>query len=367
MKVQYVLLFILLSHAVLSQDKKAQDISADTIAILELNSSLGAPPIFYENKIYTVELSGLISSYDLSGKRLWGRNTASTLHSRPIIADTMLCAATSKNEIITLDLNNGAPVQSFGITDSITTDLTLIQYTGDKELMMPKSSYSKSSVVFGTKSGSIYCIDLETLQVYWVNKDAAGPVKSQIVAVDNRILFTSRDGFLYSIDSRNGLLNWRWKEKAETDFSNSQITCDGQKVYVIDNEFSLFSIDLLLGNFTWKSPAKVFGSVGISGDKKKLYAKGLYSKFYIISTINGKVLKGIRRYDLFESDNISPFEYNKKILFTNWNSIFSLNEKFKEEIVYKHWGPPITSFMQINKNLFLVSNSNGSIIILSIR
>lgn len=368
MKARYVLSFILLfTNAILSQGKTTSEISAEVISKFELHSSLSTSPLFFDNKIYTVELSGLISSYDLSGKKLWSHNTSSTLHSKPVIADNMLCTATSKNEIITFSLDKGNQIQSFGIDDSITTDLTLLQYSGEKELMIPKTSGSKSAIVFGTNNGKILCYDLETLQEYWHNNDAQGMIKTQPIVIDNKLLFTSKDGFLYCIDARNGLLNWRWKEKAETDFSNSQIISDGKKVFVIDNENSLFSIDLLLGNFTWKSTAKVFGAVGISTDKKKLYAKGLYSKFFILSTMNGKVLKGIKRNFLFDEDNISPLEYKKQIFFTNWNSIFSLNEKFKEENLFTFGDSTINSFMQIDKNKFITSNTAGSVIIFSIR
>ncbi|TSA28343.1 MAG: hypothetical protein D4R68_04060 [Ignavibacteriales bacterium] len=374
MKIWYIILFLgLFLNVLFPQNKKSLVSSVlntspiDTLLKIELNSQLGSSPLFYQNRIYTSELSGIISCLDNSGKKIWSRNTSNTLHSRPVIADNILCAATSKNEIVTFSLDKGSQIQSFGIDDSITTDLTLLLYSGEKELMMPKTIGSKSAIVFGTNNGKILCYDLETLQEYWHNNDAQGMIKTQPIVIDNKLLFTSKDGFLYCIDARNGLLNWRWKEKAETDFSNSQIVSDGRKVYVIDNENSLFSIDLLLGNFTWKSPAKVFGAVGISIDKKKLYAKGLYSKFYILSAMNGKVLKEIRRYDLFEEDNISPFEYKKRILFTNMNSIISLDEKYKESIVLTFGSNLINSFTQIDKNKFLVSNSTGSIIIFSIR
>ncbi|MCX6173303.1 MAG: PQQ-like beta-propeller repeat protein [Ignavibacteriales bacterium] len=374
MKARHVILFLGLFFNVLFPQNNKSPMSSvlnaspiDTLLKIGLNLQLGSSPLFYQNRIYTSELSGIISCFDNSGKKIWSRNTSNTLHSRPVIADNILCAATSKNEIVTFSLDKGSQIQSFGIDDSITTDLILLQYSGEKELMMPKTIGSKSAIVFGTNKGKIFCYDLETLQEYWHNSDAQEMIKTQPIVVDNKLLFTSKDGFLYCIDARNGLLNWRWKEKAETDFSNSQIVSDGRKVYVIDNENSLFSIDLLLGNFTWRSPAKVFGAVGISIDKKKLYAKGLYSKFYILSAMNGKVLKEIRRYDLFEEDNISPFEYKKRILFTNMNSIIFLDEKYKESIVLTFGSNLINSFTQIDKNKFLVSNSTGSIIIFSIR
>lgn len=374
MRARHIILFLGLFFNILFPQNKQSSVSSalntspiDTILRIELNSQLGSSPLFHQNRIYTSELSGIISCIDNAGKKIWSRNTSSTLHSRPVIADNILCTATSKNEIITFSLDTGDQIQSFGVEDSITTDLSIIQYNGDKELLMPKSTGSKSSVIFGTESGKIYCIDLESLQIYWINKDASGIIKYRFFALDNRILFTGNDGYLYSIDARNGLLNWRWKEKAETDFSNSQIISDGRKVYAVDNENSLFSIDLLLGNLTWKSGSKVLGAIGISNDKKKLLAKGLDNKFYLISTEKGKALKEIKRKEIFESNNIAPFEYKKRILFTNKNSIISLDEKYKESNVLTFGDNSINTFTQIEKNIFLVSNSTGSIIIFSIR
>lgn len=374
MKIRHIILLLGLFFTVLFPQSKSSSLFSvtntsqiDTVLKIELNSQLGSSPLFYNNRIYTLELSGKISCYDISDKKIWSHNTSSSLHSKPVISDNMLCTAASKNEIITYNLEKGTQIQSFGIDDSITTDLTLLRYTGEKELMIPKTTESRSAIIFGTTSGKIYCYDLETLQEYWHNNDAKGMIKTQPIVAGNILLYTSTDGFLYSIDARNGLLNWRWKEKAGTDFSNSQITSDGRKVYVIDNENSLFSIDLLLGNFTWKSSAKVFGTVGISADRKKIYVKGLYSKFFIISSVSGKVLKGIKRNQLFESDNIPPFEYKKQILFTNRNSIFSLNEKFNEENVFTYGVTAINTLTLIDKNKFLVSNLSGSIIIFSIR
>ena len=79
------------------------------------------------------------------------------------------------------------------------------------------------------------------------------------------------------------------------------------------------------------------------------------------------MLKGIKRNYLFEEDNVPPFEYKKLLLFTNWNSIFSLNEKFKEEILFTNGDSTINEFMLIDKNHFFVSNSNRTIIIFSLR
>ncbi len=374
MRIQQIIFFLGLFITVLfpqnnsiSSSSTTNTSQIDTVLKIHLNSHLASPPLFYQDRIYTSDQIGVIACFDISGKKIWNRSTSNKLQSRLVIADNILCTSNSKNEIITYNLEKGTQIQSFGIDDSITTNLILLQYAGRKELMIPKTSESRSALIFGTNSGKIFCYDLETLQEYWHNNDAKGMIKTEPIVVGNKLLFTSTDGFLYCIDTRDGLLNWRWKEKAETDFSNSQIKSDGDKVFVIDNENSLFSIDLLLGNFTWKSSAKVFGAIGISTDKKKIYAKGLYSKFFILSTVSGKVLKGIKRNQLFESDDISPLEYKKKILFTNWNSVFSLNEKFNEENVFTYGNSAISSLVQIDKKIFLTSNKTDTIIIFSIR
>ena len=367
----FIIHLVVMCATLLAQSKKVevdsssiQNFPVVVLAEFNLDSTLTANPLCAENKIYTIEKSGTISCFDSTGKVLWERNGFGKVVSKPIVADKQLAIGTLNGDINTLYAQTGDQIQSIGIDDSITTDLVTIEYKGDKELFLPKQSGSKSAIIFGTTSGNIYCLDLETLQEYWRNNDAHGLIISQPVSIENKILFTGSDGYLYSIDARNGLLNWRWKETAETDFSNALIICDGKKVFVVSKDSQLYCIDLLLGKLIWKADkVKVLPAIGISLDRKNLFVKSADKRFLILSAYKGIVLKQIKRDDDFDITLIPPFESDGKIYFTNKNSIFALDKKFKEEVILEFGETTINTFQLISENKFLVSTTSGTILI----
>lgn len=369
-----IILIAFLAMAVIgitAQDKKPDEEQAfsktfpvEILTRIELNSELGIAPIFFNNKIYTQEKSGTLSCFDSTGKIVWKYKLSSETISRPVIADGQFVSGTSNGEIISIIAFTGKQIQSIGIEDSINTNLAALEYEGEKELFMPKQSGSKAAIIYGTKSGSIYCIDIETLQEYWRNHDSQGSVNSELLVVENKILFSGSDGYLYSIDARNGLLNWRWKETAGTDFSKTQIVCDGKKVFLVSNENQLYCIDLLLGKLIWKlGDSKFLSAIGLSKSRKELYAFTSDGKFFIISAEKGTVQKQIKRENEFDAAINAPIESEGKIYFTGNNSIFSINKKFREEIVLQFGEAIINSFQLIGDNKFLVSTSTGTILI----
>lgn len=370
-KIIYIALFsaaALLSNAQVKSTEADSSASGewpvDIISRIELKSVLGADPLFTGGRIYTAERSGIISCYDTSGTIRWKRQMTAEIFSGPVIADGQLAAGLSNGDITSLISFTGVPIQSIGIDDSITTDLGTIEYKGDKELFLPKQSTSGTAIIFGTKSGSIYCMDLETLQEYWRNNDSRGSIASRPVIEENKILFSGSDGFLYSIDSRNGLLNWRWKETAETDFSRSQIFCDGKKIFLVSADNNLYCIDLLLGKLIWKiDKIKILPAIALSENLKGLYAKTLDNRFFLISAEKGSVLRQLKHDAGFDSTRISPVESEGKIFFTGGNSIFSVNSKFKEEVIMNFGEESISSLKLIDKNKFIVSTSAGTVLI----
>lgn len=372
MKKNLMILLLILGFANPAAQNSISSIDSTTSKIfpveiltqIELKSSLGAAPIFAANKIYTSEKSGLVSCFDSTGVMFWNRQLSSEIFSEPIVSDGQLAAGTSNGDIVSIIAFTGDQIQSIGIDDSITTNLVALEYKGDKELFLPKQSDSKTAIIFGTKSGTIYCLDLETLQEYWRNNDSRGSVISQPVIVENKILFSGTDGYLYSIDARNGLLNWRWKETAETDFSNALIVCDGKKVFLVSKDLQLYCIDFLLGKLNWKvDKIKILPAIGLSHNGKDLFTKTLDKRFFIISAEKGSVLRQTKREDEFDSTLISPFESDGKIYFTNKNSIFALDKKFKEEVILELGENLIHSFQLIGDNKFLVSTTGGTILI----
>ena len=365
-----ILLFCGLASST-AQNKKDESVPETSIYFhtkIELKSLIGVSDSLWENKIYTCEKPGIVTCFDTTGSVVWQHNMPSEVVTGPLVTDGQIAIGTINGEIISLISHTGEQIQSLGIDDSITTDLTAMQYEGDKELFLPKQSSSKTAILFGTSSGTIYCLDLETLQEYWRNNDSHGKIIYPPLVIQNKVLFAGSDGYLYSIDARNGLLNWRWKETEATDFSEAKIVCDGEKVFAVANDSQLYCIDLLLGKLIWKSgKIKILPTIALSIDKKNLYAKADDKRFLVFSAEKGIVTRQLKRSDPFDSLRTQPISYKDKICYTNNGSIFVLNKKFKEEKIFDFGESDIITFLQLSNDKFLIATSSGTILIFGIR
>ena len=345
-----------------------QSFNADIIMQTELNSTMLTSTTFWNGHIFTSDKSGLISCIDSTGKVLWDYDTNGDLYSKPVIANRMLTAATYQGDLTTISAISGEQIQSIGFEEAITSDLSVIDFEGSKELMIPKLTKSKAAIVFGTASGKVFCYDLETLQEYWSNKDAQGMIRTRPFILENKILYTSRDGFLYCIDARDGLLIWRWREKPTTDFSDSQIFCDGKRVFVVSSDGILYAINLMLGKLEWKQETlNAMTNFGISDNKQSLFIQSKDAKLFIVQTNTGKVSKEIELGKSFTESLDYPVEINGDIIYSINGTFSKVNSKSAPTDILFLGNAPTHPLITLSGNKFLSSNIDGRIIIFSLR
>lgn len=325
-------------------------------------------PLYWNRNIYTASYDGIVACYDSTGKLNWDYNTFGNIIGTPVVSDRLIAISTLQGDLITLSAITGEQIQTIGFEERITTSLNTIDYQGSKLLMIPKVTKSRTAVLFGTSSGKIFCYDLETLQEYWVNTNAKGMIRNKPVSINNKIFFTADDGFLYCIDARDGLLIWRWKEKADTDFSNSSIETDDKKVFVVSAEGTLYAIDNLLGKLVWKNDKIISNSkFSLNKEKKTLICKGKNSEIYLINTNTGKTEREIKFAGQFSNSYTELIQLNGNFIFTNDGSIYKSLSGSKQELLYYEDYFPFNSLAQIDINRFIASKYNGSIIIFSLR
>jgi len=346
---------------------KLQAINSDILLNINLNSTMLTSCSYWNNKIYTFDYSGLISCIDTTGKVKWEFDANGNIIGKPIIADMMIASATFQGDLISLSAISGEQFQSIGFEDYITTDLLAINYSGDKELMIPKLSQSNTAVVFGTSSGKVYCYDLETLQEYWLNDYCKEMISSNLLYTDNKIFYTSRDGYLYCIDARNGITIWRWKEKANTDLSYSQILTDGKKVFVISQDGILYAVNLLLGKLDWKIDNQFFQNFGLSENKKIIFAESRNNEFILISTDKGKIERKIKTDINFLNSFSTPVELDNKIFWSGDGFINHFDSKFNSVKNLYLGSAPVHPVERISSNKYLTSNIDGKIVIFKSR
>ena len=335
---------------------------------LKTNSVKKISRQLWENKIFICSNSGKVACIDSAGREFWKRDLSADIITSPLPTDGYVTVGTSSGDIISLVAHTGEQLQSIGVDDSVTTDLLLLKYEGDQELFLPKQSNSKSSLVFGTAKGSLICLDLETLQEYWHNNDSKGRISGDPLFVQNKILFSSADGFLYSIDSRSGLMNWRWKESENTNFSNAKIISDGKKIYAVSNDFRLYCLDLLLGKLIWKTDIPgLHSSIAITGDKKNIIAKSDDRRILLFSADKGNLAKQIKSDEPFDSAATNIIEQNGKIIYSNDNAVYMINNKFKTEKIMEFGGEKVNFLFSAGDKKLLAATSAGTIVLFGIK
>ncbi|MEW5842301.1 MAG: PQQ-binding-like beta-propeller repeat protein [Bacteroidota bacterium] len=375
MKKYFALVILIFAARVFAQTDSSvvakdsvQTFNADVVTKIHLAAPIVSTPLYYGNKIFAVDNTGTVSCYDSTSTLVWKTNLSVTITTKPMIADDVLALGSVNGDIFAIDPKTGNQFQSIGLDRKISTEIIPFSYQGNIALAMPKSSESKTTILFGTEDGKIHCYDLETLQEYWTNSDAKGTVSGTPVYVNNKILFTSSDGFLYCLDANNGLLIWRWKESAESSFAGSNILTDGKTVYAVSNENVVFDIDLLLGKLAWRSKnVNVLPPLNLSQDFKTLFVITKDKKLMIVSAVQGKLVKDVKMDVQFDSTGSIAIENGKKILFTRNGEIFQLNEKFKEEPIISLGAAQINYFIKIDDGKFLCSNLQGTVVIFKLR
>ena len=346
---------------------------SDSVELLwktNLNSTLSAPLLTWEDKIYSADLSGILSCFDSTGNILWDYDAFGNVISRPAIADEIVAVGNVRGDLTTLDAETGEQILSIGFDDAITSQLITIDYKGTKQLMMPKNTNSNAAVVIGTSSGNIYCYDLETLQELWTNKSAKGMIETRPLYIEDKIIFGSWDGYLYCIDARNGTLLWKWTENENFYYSPAAVVpqTDGKYIFISTPDKFVSAVDLLLGKTVWRKDMQGWESLGISNDSSKIFVKGVKDNFYIVSPKDGKIISKTGINFGLDTMPSEPIEIDNKILFGGKNGyIYSINENGNHAPIIFTGTSRVHSIQKFGEEKLAASNMNGTIIVFKMK
>ncbi len=314
------------------------------------------------DKIFAVTKKGTVNCFDTQGKLIWWENIKREIASRPIDYEGNLIIAATNGDLISLDDTAGNIQQSIGLDESLTSHL--ISITLDNQ------GQSTTAAIVGTAKGSIYCYDVSTFEMIWENHSAAGAIISKPIWVMNKIIYTSEDGYLYCIDSRSGMLIWKWsppKGKGIT-FENSAPVSDGRSVFISLPDKSVYSIDLMLGKTNWKnSYTNCYSSTGILINKELLFIKSQKDDIYSLNARTGKIE---RRYDAGFGQDTTATEFlftGDNILFgTESGKIYAIEKGIRVTPLLSLGNTAIYNIISLGNDKYAASNGSGEMVIFSV-
>lgn len=315
-----------------------------------------------KNRIYSTSIDGDVSCFDVSGHLIWQVNLGRTIFSRPAIFDEILAVATIEGDLFTINSSNGDVLQTMGINDALTSQLTIteIEYNGEKV----------NAVIVGTAKGKIYCYELKNLELIWENNSAAQMIETMPLVIQDKVIFGSWDNYLYCINKNSGTLIWKWTENKN--FYYSPAACfpvsDDKNVFVSTPDKFISAIDLQLGTTTWrKQDFNSWESIGISRAKNKIFVKSMLDKFFIASARDGKLIKEIKVGFSLDTMPIQLNDWNDIIIFGGKNGVvYMIDKSYNVNALFFMGTCRIHSIQHVEGDIFAASNMDGKIVLFKI-
>jgi hypothetical protein len=366
-----VLVIVLLaSLQIIAQSKKnkkvipaQEELKISVVASIQQDSLLLTPSVTNKS-IYSFTKGNKLTCIDSAGKIVWLKQLGDKLADQPIIDKSIVLLGFINGDLTKIKNDSGEIMESVGIGDSITSNIIKINYHWQNELMIPKVSDSKSAVIFSTGKGTLHCIDMETLQEYWTNNDAQAKIKSRLTIVNDKIVFVGNDNSIYCLDTRNGLLIWRWKGNDDLIFTSKDIVSDGRYVFLLSSTKMLFTLDVILGKLEWTlEDIKLENEIGIQKDNKNIIAVSDDKQLLLVSVREQKVVNKINLPQLEQHIDIPPIEFEKKFFVAIDSTIYLADIRTNTIYNYKCEVGKITGLVPLWGRKYLLTAGNGNLLI----
>jgi outer membrane protein assembly factor BamB/predicted phosphodiesterase len=240
----------------------------DTASVFSGPCVIDNRTIIYGNSI------GVIKAVNIkSGKTIWANNVQGPVYSTPVAGKSVVAVGTVDGKITGFDLKKGnklwevtagTPVLADGIAEG---DLLYI----------------------GGGSSAFYKIEMTSGKVIWKFDGISGLIQGQPALSEKNVVFGAWDRHLYCLDKKTGELVWKWNNgKPHQLYSPGNIApvIANGKVFIVAPDRCMTAIDLVSGKQIWRDCShQVRESMGISPDKKQVYAKLMNDSVISVSTV----------------------------------------------------------------------------------
>lgn len=338
---------------------KVNDSFPDVEKLWEYHSDANviSTPAVNNGKVIFGNSTGLVEALsEETGKRIWSFETEGGIFSSPASFKNDVIFGSGDGNIYSLNSKNGSLNWKFK------TDASVLG-----------SPVVKDGIVYiGGSDGTFRALKAKNGKEIWNYSRLNGPVVSKPLIYDNKIIFGAWDKFLYALNIKNGTLQWKWTNgSANRMFSPAMVipvAADGS-LYIVAPDRFITAIDADTGETLWRNnEAKVRESLGISKDKKTLYAKTMNDTLVAFKAL-GKTSEISWKKDLdYGYDHVPSMliEKDGSVYFGGRNGVVFSVDPGKKDLNWKFKidNSMVNTVNLLSKNKLVAATMDGKVVLL---
>jgi hypothetical protein len=331
----------------------------------EINQ-LNFKPVFLENGLIFFDKKGSIIRYNNNKKVLWKKNHYSKAEKKQkpklnfVLDAENLLVTDSVAKYYSININTGELNWSKNNTYPFNSD---IKKHKDKFFVI---DYKNTLRCYEIKNGN-ECWNLKTEDSFTISNS-----KLSLIIVDDLVVFSNSIGDITAADIETGLIIWQLPTQSSSiinetyNFKISKLVSDGSSIYFSNNKNEFYSIDLKNGIINWKNEISSNITPVITGNLIFTVSEDGY--LLAIEKNKGNIIRVtdlFNNYKLKKRKNIQPvgFAIDDTTLYLSNSDgkmiLADLSAGNIKEIV-KVSGDFISRPFIFNQNLFVIRN--GSIV-----
>ena len=238
---------------------------------LALNSAITGPPAYDDTRGYFPIEGDRIAAYDLThGTQLWV--ASATANMEPAVGDGLVYLA-EPGALAALHATDGSIAWNVPLADALAVPLVwdngwLVAATSASTILAFRASdgqliwrrdigapahapptLAADRVYVPTHDGRVVALRVDTGAPVWEHR--LGGAANEILALDERLYFGSKDRFFYCLNTSDGKEEWRWRTGGD---AIGRPLVDERTVYFVALDNVLRALNRNSGVQRWKSP-----------------------------------------------------------------------------------------------------------------
>lgn len=199
-------------------------------------------PVLYENKLIVGGDDGYVYNLEQrSGKINWKFKTRGLVRSTAAIYKGIVLIGDTQGILYALDEKTGREKWIFGVKGST---MNLEEFGFDRKAILAAPVVHQNKIIFGSRDGFLYCLDMEGNQL-WMMDHQVSWIISTVAVKDSFVVTGTSDGrFVQAVNLNTGKEIWKFRPNSLF-WSSPLIVND--KVYAGSFDGVLYCLDLKTG------------------------------------------------------------------------------------------------------------------------